>query len=83
MKYRATIQGPGVTPDVMWEGVPLGEYDKAPGRVVERRDRPTERHALPSELGDEAVERRARAFELPVGGRRTREPPTRWLPPLL
>jgi hypothetical protein len=29
VRYRATIQGPGVTPDVMWEGVPLGPYDKA------------------------------------------------------
>jgi hypothetical protein len=29
VKYRATIQGPGVTPDVMWEGVPPGPYDKA------------------------------------------------------
>ena len=29
VRYRATIQGPGVTPDVMWEGVPLGAYDKA------------------------------------------------------
>jgi hypothetical protein len=28
-KYRATILGPGVTPDVMWEGVPPGAYDKA------------------------------------------------------
>ena len=28
-KYRATIIGPGVTPDVMWEGTPLGAYDKA------------------------------------------------------
>ena len=28
-KYRATILGPGVTPDVMWEGVPPGPYDKA------------------------------------------------------
>jgi hypothetical protein len=28
-KYRATIIGPGVTPDVMWEGKPLGAYDKA------------------------------------------------------
>jgi hypothetical protein len=27
-KYRATILGPGVTPDVMWEGVPPGAYDK-------------------------------------------------------
>ena len=28
-KYRATILGPGVTPDVMWEGTPPGPYDKA------------------------------------------------------
>ena len=28
-KYRATILGPGVTPDVMWEGTPPGAYDKA------------------------------------------------------
>jgi hypothetical protein len=28
-KYRATIIGPGVTPDVMWEGQPLGAYDKS------------------------------------------------------
>jgi hypothetical protein len=27
-KYRATILGPGVTPDVMWEGTPPGAYDK-------------------------------------------------------
>jgi hypothetical protein len=27
-QYRATILGPGVTPDVMWEGVPPGAYDK-------------------------------------------------------
>ncbi len=26
-RYRATIIGPGVTPDVMWEGTPLGAYD--------------------------------------------------------
>jgi hypothetical protein len=26
--YRATILGPGVTPDVMWEGTPPGAYDK-------------------------------------------------------
>ena len=29
LKYRATILGPGVTPDVMWEGTPPGPYDKA------------------------------------------------------
>ena len=27
-RYRATIIGPGVTPDVYWEGTPLGPYDK-------------------------------------------------------
>jgi hypothetical protein len=28
-KYRATIEGPGVTPDVMWQGDAPGAYDKA------------------------------------------------------
>jgi hypothetical protein len=28
-KYRATIEGPGVTPDVMWQGASPGTYDKA------------------------------------------------------
>ena len=27
-KYRATVEGPGVTPDVMWEGLAPGAYDK-------------------------------------------------------
>jgi hypothetical protein len=27
--YRATVQGPGVTPDVMWQGASPGAYDKA------------------------------------------------------
>jgi hypothetical protein len=27
-KYRATVEGPGVTPDVMWEGLAPGPYDK-------------------------------------------------------
>ena len=26
-KYRATIQGPGVTPDIFWEGTAPGPYD--------------------------------------------------------
>jgi hypothetical protein len=26
-RYRATIIGPGVTPDVMWQGNALGPYD--------------------------------------------------------
>lgn len=29
LKYRATVEGPGVTPDVMWQGVAPGPYDKA------------------------------------------------------
>ncbi len=28
-KYRATVEGPGVTPDVIWEGSAPGSYDKA------------------------------------------------------
>ena len=28
-KYRATILGPGVAPDVMWEGASPGPYDNA------------------------------------------------------
>jgi hypothetical protein len=27
-KYRATVEGPGVTPDVMWQGNAPGPYDK-------------------------------------------------------
>jgi hypothetical protein len=27
-RYRATIIGPGVTPDVYWESDALGAYDK-------------------------------------------------------
>lgn len=28
-RYRATVIGPGVTPDVMWQGTPPGAYDAA------------------------------------------------------
>jgi hypothetical protein len=28
-RYRATVIGPGVTPDVYWENSPLGTYDKS------------------------------------------------------
>ena len=28
-QYRATVKGPGVTPDVMWQGASPGTYDKA------------------------------------------------------
>lgn len=33
-RYRATIIGPGVTPDVMWEGDALGPYDAALDRQL-------------------------------------------------
>jgi hypothetical protein len=33
-KYRATVEGPGVTPDVMWEGTSPGTYDKATDLVA-------------------------------------------------
>ncbi len=29
LKYRATVEGPGVTPDVTWEGTSPGPYDKS------------------------------------------------------
>jgi hypothetical protein len=32
-QYRATIEGPGVAPDVMWQGVPRGPYDKSADAV--------------------------------------------------
>ena len=28
-QYRATVEGPGVTPDIMWQGTSPGPYDKA------------------------------------------------------
>ena len=28
LKYRATVEGPGVTPDVMWQGAAPGVYDR-------------------------------------------------------
>src|SRR5690348_1291495 len=36
-KYRATILGPGVTPDVMWEGTPPGAYDKTAGETANQQ----------------------------------------------
>jgi len=38
-RYRATIIGPGVTPDVMWQGVPLGTYDAGLDRQLAQRQR--------------------------------------------
>ena len=36
LKYRATVEGPGVTPDVMWEGAAPGAYDKAADEQANR-----------------------------------------------
>jgi hypothetical protein len=33
-KYRATVEGPGVTPDVMWEGDAPGTYSKSADAVA-------------------------------------------------
>jgi len=33
-KYRATVEGPGVTPDVMWEGLAPGPYDKQADQIA-------------------------------------------------
>ena len=33
-QYRATVEGPGVTPDVMWQGSSPGSYDKAADLVA-------------------------------------------------
>ena len=33
-KYRATIIGPGVTPDVMWQGSSPGAYDESLDRQL-------------------------------------------------
>jgi hypothetical protein len=33
-KYRATAEGPGVTPDVMWEGASPGAYDSTSDRTA-------------------------------------------------
>jgi len=33
-QYRATVEGPGVTPDVMWSGASPGPYDKSADQVA-------------------------------------------------
>ena len=38
-RYRATVIGPGVTPDVMWHGTPLGAYDAVVDRELADRQR--------------------------------------------
>ena len=36
-EYRLTVQGPGVTPDVMWVGVAPGRYDAAADAAANAR----------------------------------------------
>lgn len=45
-KYRATVQGPGVTPDVFWTGKALGPYDMVLDEELNEQQT--------SELGDDA-----------------------------
>jgi hypothetical protein len=40
-RYRATIIGPGVTPDVMWQGTPLGRYSQQRDLALQTNKRPT------------------------------------------
>jgi hypothetical protein len=42
-EYRATVEGPGVTPDVMWQGAAPGAYDKSVDQTA---------NAAITELGD-------------------------------
>jgi hypothetical protein len=35
-QYRATIQGPGVTPDIMWQGAAPGPYDQAASQAAQQ-----------------------------------------------
>ena len=46
-KYRITMIGPGVTPDVMWEGAGLPDYDKANPQLVQHE---TDMNALELQL---------------------------------
>ncbi len=36
-QYRATVEGPGVTPDVMWQGPAPGPYDRALDQVANEK----------------------------------------------
>jgi hypothetical protein len=38
-KYRATVEGPGVTPDVMWEASDIGPYDATVQSQMEAMER--------------------------------------------
>ena len=39
LRYRATIEGPGVTPDVMWQGPAPGPFDQAAQRLADAQIR--------------------------------------------
>ena len=39
MQYRATVIGPGVTPDVMWEGGAPGPFNRARERQANSHQR--------------------------------------------
>ena len=46
-RYRATIIGPGVTPDVMWQGNALGAYDASLDQQLADEQRQTLRVGPP------------------------------------
>ena len=58
-KYRATVIGPGVTPDAMWSGKPAGTLRRGPGRCG-RRDQGDERPRLQAGLIERRGTRRIR-----------------------
>ena len=45
-KYRATIIGPGVTPDVFWEGPAPGAYDQAADQTANDEQRSSYRDGV-------------------------------------
>ena len=59
-QYRATVEGPGVTPDVMWQGDPAGAYDKALDLETNARSRSS---AIVSAARTDGCSRLARVAE--------------------
>ena len=49
-QYRATVEGPGVTPDVMWQGDVARHVRQGSRPAQERCDRPARRSAVQGEL---------------------------------
>ena len=60
-RYRATIIGPGVTPDVMWQGNALGPYDASLDQQL------AERAASDLRLGSSLQGRRLSPLPQPLG----------------